>query len=348
MESSQNGNGRSSPLVPITATHGSMKTTNEHDGSRRIIVQGLPLGTSWQDLKDLMRQATVKGQQGNVLRCDVTPFHESCQGHVVFEKQADADVAVEMFNQSLLQGNHLTVQHDQSQRNQAVQESRQVFVSNLPYALRWQELKTLFETIGKVIRCDIVFGPKGRSKGMGVVVMESSVDAALAVEQLSNREISGRNMQVRLDRLGHLSHLSHQLSVDTETQNVSKPRRFDNRHPPAPLPSVYIDSSGQVYYVTLSPSHMVNPTLYSDHVFTEPYPLPFAQIGQLMHGQSYPAEFAPNAFPNGQFHGNFNPPQFAQSTMGYPDLDSQAGSVSSFEFPQQEIEYFKSSEESKE
>lgn len=45
----------------------------------------------------------------------------------------------------------------------------QVFVSNLSYDVKWQDLKDHMRNAGSVIRADIIVGPDNRSKGLGTV-----------------------------------------------------------------------------------------------------------------------------------------------------------------------------------
>ncbi|CDI73904.1 Gbp1p protein, putative [Eimeria praecox] len=52
---------------------------------------------------------------------------------------------------------------------------RQVFVSNLPWKTSWHDLKDLFRECGEVIRADVMELPGGRSKGVGTVLFEVSI-----------------------------------------------------------------------------------------------------------------------------------------------------------------------------
>ncbi|KAF7344450.1 Telomere maintenance protein [Mycena sanguinolenta] len=46
----------------------------------------------------------------------------------------------------------------------------QLFVANLPYRVRWQDLKDLFRRAGTVLHADVALGPDGRSRGFGTMV----------------------------------------------------------------------------------------------------------------------------------------------------------------------------------
>eukprot|EP00189_Rhodosorus_marinus_P009861 CAMPEP_0184740758 /NCGR_PEP_ID=MMETSP0315-20130426/3774_1 /TAXON_ID=101924 /ORGANISM="Rhodosorus marinus, Strain UTEX LB 2760" /LENGTH=275 /DNA_ID=CAMNT_0027210633 /DNA_START=221 /DNA_END=1049 /DNA_ORIENTATION=+ len=77
---------------------------------------------------------------------------------------------------------------------------RKVAVTNLPYQIRWQELKDIFRSCGEVIRADVLTGPDGRSKGVGTIVFESEAGAQEAISRLNEAELDGRVIYVRYDR----------------------------------------------------------------------------------------------------------------------------------------------------
>jgi len=80
---------------------------------------------------------------------------------------------------------------------------RQIYVSNLPYTVGWQDLKDLFRQAarnGAVIRADVHVGPDGRPKGSGIVAFESPDDARNAIQQFNGYDWQGRPLEVREDR----------------------------------------------------------------------------------------------------------------------------------------------------
>ena len=62
------------------------------------------------------------------------------------------------------------------------QMSVQLIVQGLPFAYGWQDLKDIFKEVGGVVSADIVMGKDGRSRGWGVVNMESDDDAQRAIQ----------------------------------------------------------------------------------------------------------------------------------------------------------------------
>lgn len=80
---------------------------------------------------------------------------------------------------------------------------RQLYVSNLPYMVGWQDLKDLFRQAaqqGVVVRADVHNGPDGRSKGSGIVAFDNPEDARNAITQFNGYEWQGRPLEVREDR----------------------------------------------------------------------------------------------------------------------------------------------------
>lgn len=77
-----------------------------------------------------------------------------------------------------------------------------LFVSNIPYDMRWQDLKDLFrEKVGsEVSYVELYDGPDGKSSGSGVVEVKGHEVASKAIEILHRYEIKGRFMVVREER----------------------------------------------------------------------------------------------------------------------------------------------------
>ncbi|CAD0083248.1 unnamed protein product, partial [Aureobasidium vineae] len=81
--------------------------------------------------------------------------------------------------------------------------SRQIYVSNLPYTVGWQDLKDLFRQAahtGTVVRADVHVTPDGRMKGSGIVAFDNPDDAQVAIQQFNGYDWNGRILEVREDR----------------------------------------------------------------------------------------------------------------------------------------------------
>ncbi|KAJ7351168.1 hypothetical protein DFH08DRAFT_668556, partial [Mycena albidolilacea] len=58
----------------------------------------------------------------------------------------------------------------------------QLFIANLLYCVRWQDLKDLFRRTGTVLHADVSLGPDNRSRGYGTVLLATAEDAGRAVD----------------------------------------------------------------------------------------------------------------------------------------------------------------------
>ncbi|KAG5651756.1 hypothetical protein H0H81_007568 [Sphagnurus paluster] len=77
----------------------------------------------------------------------------------------------------------------------------QLFVGNLPYRVRWQDLKDLFRRAGTVLRADVSLGPDNRSRGYGTVLLATAEDAGRAIDLFNGYSWQTRILEVRPDRL---------------------------------------------------------------------------------------------------------------------------------------------------
>jgi len=75
-------------------------------------------------------------------------------------------------------------------------------VTNLPYRIRWQDLKDLFRRFGSPSRADVFLAPDGRSRGVGMVSMQNRRDAERCVQDLNGYEWYGRKIGVKIDETG--------------------------------------------------------------------------------------------------------------------------------------------------
>ncbi|KAK2461266.1 hypothetical protein APHAL10511_006793 [Amanita phalloides] len=91
----------------------------------------------------------------------------------------------------------------------------QLFVGNLPYRVRWQDLKDLFRRAGTVLRADVSLGPDNRSRGYGTVLLATAEDAGRAVDMFNGYSWQTRILEVRPDRLPS--------DLDSTLGNISGP-----------------------------------------------------------------------------------------------------------------------------
>jgi cold-inducible RNA-binding protein len=76
-----------------------------------------------------------------------------------------------------------------------------LFVGNLPYSVRDEELRAAFEKVGPVVSANVILERgTNRSKGFGFVEMENEEDAQKAIKQLNESELDGRKIIVNIAR----------------------------------------------------------------------------------------------------------------------------------------------------
>jgi cold-inducible RNA-binding protein len=79
--------------------------------------------------------------------------------------------------------------------NNAIDQIR-VYVGNLPYTMRTEELFKMFAQHGKVVDAVVMMEPAdpNRSKGFGFVTMTSKLEAEKAIKAVNGKEILGREI----------------------------------------------------------------------------------------------------------------------------------------------------------
>jgi len=75
--------------------------------------------------------------------------------------------------------------------------SNNIYIGNLPWSYRDDELKGLFEEHGEVTSAKVIVDRmSGRSRGFGFVEMASGDEAASAIEALNGYDAEGRELKV--------------------------------------------------------------------------------------------------------------------------------------------------------
>ncbi len=74
---------------------------------------------------------------------------------------------------------------------------KRLYVGNLAYSLKSQDLQEVFNQVGEVVHVKVVTDQEtGRSKGFAFVEMASDDLGAQAIEQLNGKEVGGRALRV--------------------------------------------------------------------------------------------------------------------------------------------------------
>ncbi|XP_022097426.1 myelin expression factor 2-like [Acanthaster planci] len=77
---------------------------------------------------------------------------------------------------------------------------RVVFVSNIPFEMKWQELKDLMrKEVGEVTYTELFYDPDGKSKGVGVVEFASRDSLNRCIDKMNKFQIRGRGLVVKVD-----------------------------------------------------------------------------------------------------------------------------------------------------
>lgn len=88
-----------------------------------------------------------------------------------------------------------------------------IYIGNLNYRLRTEELKEVFLPFGEVIGAKIVRDQETkRSKGFGFVEMANEADGQRAIEALNEQDLKGRKMIVTMAK-------PRDISTPVENQN---------------------------------------------------------------------------------------------------------------------------------
>ncbi len=72
-----------------------------------------------------------------------------------------------------------------------------LFVGNFPWNTDDDELRGIFEGVGEVVSCQVIFDREtGKSRGFGFVEMGSQSEGADAIAQLHGTKMGGRPLRV--------------------------------------------------------------------------------------------------------------------------------------------------------
>ncbi len=95
-------------------------------------------------------------------------------------------------------------------------------MSNIPFDVKWTELKDLFRAkVGDVQYCEI-FERNGKSYGCGAVEFKHDGDAEKAIEYLDSHEMDNRKIHVRLDSDGSQTRRTKEICRKTELKDARK------------------------------------------------------------------------------------------------------------------------------
>jgi RNA recognition motif-containing protein len=77
--------------------------------------------------------------------------------------------------------------------------SSNLYVGNLPFEVREEELEELFAAQGEVVSAKVILDREtGRSRGFGFVEMGTAEEAQKAIQSLDGQDFKGRNLKVNI------------------------------------------------------------------------------------------------------------------------------------------------------
>lgn len=205
--------------IPNNSNSSRKTTTTPHASSCSVYVGNLSYDTKWQVLKDFMRQA---GNVDKVTILETKDGRSKGAGIVLYQNPKDAKRAIQKLNNLELHGRNIVVREDRDEQPKIEshhQNNCRVFVGNLSFDVRWQDLKDFMRQAGNVDNATILQGPDGRSKGAGLVLYQHPKDAERAIRQLHGVEFRGRNIQVREDRDSAKATVNTTVGNDNHTKS---------------------------------------------------------------------------------------------------------------------------------
>lgn len=185
-------------------------------GGRRVYVGNLSYDVSWQGLKDHLRQGGLRVLKADVL-ADESGRSKGC-GVAEFATEEDAARAIQTLNNTQLNGRLIFIREDREPASAAHTGSTggpsgsaphrgevKLYVGNLAWGVRWQELKDHCKAAGiSVAHADVrreVEGDEGsRSRGYGFVSVGTPEEAQRAIDLLDGSVLGDRQITVREDR----------------------------------------------------------------------------------------------------------------------------------------------------
>jgi len=172
-------------------------------------------------------------------------------GLVEFAFEKDAQKALNQMDGSTFQGRPLKIKWDRDTKggkkeDTSMQDNNEeddglpnttIFVGNLDWECRWQDLKDLCKTFGQVEHVEIAqHEDTKRSKGWGTVQFLTSAQASRALQKLDGTEFQSRNLQVKWDRKKGAPSPSMEEGNETKKKKKNdggKPKKA-RPEPPAP------------------------------------------------------------------------------------------------------------------
>lgn len=122
-------------------------------------------------------------------------------GIVEYETPEEAEKAVLKFNLTEFRERNILCKIDTKYEKNEKDNSNElsVYVGNLPWKIDWKELRDIFKkynnTYGTIIKDN-----NNRSRGYGILKFINKEDADLAIEEMNNSFVNGRQIVVKYNK----------------------------------------------------------------------------------------------------------------------------------------------------
>ena len=98
-----------------------------------------------------------------------------------------------------------------------------IYVGNLPYKIRDEQLRDAFEEFGEVYSAEVIVDRRSnRSKGYGFVRMDTESEAQEAIDALHRSDFYGRELRVQPANTGDRSRDSSKRRRRNQNRNRNK------------------------------------------------------------------------------------------------------------------------------
>jgi len=164
------------------------------DPDCRLFIGSLPLGTTEDQLQELLRQA------GEVKCGHVFPTLGGLAGQAVMSSPKEAQRAISVLHGTFFLGKQIAVRIDAPPQERPAKQSldSMVFVGGMSLETTADMLREHFAAVGDVLHVSVFTEREtGRSRGSGKVEFLSPALARRAVEELDGSELGGRRVRVR-------------------------------------------------------------------------------------------------------------------------------------------------------
>ncbi|KAL2345150.1 hypothetical protein Fmac_006435 [Flemingia macrophylla] len=119
-----------------------------------------------------------------------------CYGYVNFVSPQDAVRAIEVKNNSTLNGKAIRVMWSRRDPDARKNTIGNLFVKNLPESVDNAGLQDMFKKYGNILSSKVVMSEDGKSKGYGFVQFESEDSSAVAIDKLNGSTVGDKQLYV--------------------------------------------------------------------------------------------------------------------------------------------------------